>query len=185
MNPLNRFFSQITGHPTRKGSTADDRIPSLTAAAALTAPSRLLRISAATLFIALGIYLGSVYTEKLGTLKGSNANLGVLLFFILFTTWALLEILLPLYKKQIEQISPTPGRGDEESVAQKQNVREGGVVNIETAGVRNLSGSDGVFRQALQASIRAQKESLSAQKSLLQLLELGSTPENPGKTERE
>ncbi|KAF1967456.1 hypothetical protein BU23DRAFT_434507, partial [Bimuria novae-zelandiae CBS 107.79] len=83
-----RFFDTAPRRdrlPDGQALHSDERIPSLTAAAILTAPSRLLSLSILTLFVTLGIYLGSVYTAELGTLKGSNANLAVLLFFIMFS----------------------------------------------------------------------------------------------------
>jgi hypothetical protein len=67
-----------------------------------------------SLFIALGIYLGSMYTAKLGTLKGSNANLAVLLFFIIFSTWAIFEIYLPLNSKGVDQITVSMVRNEED-----------------------------------------------------------------------
>ncbi|OCK93222.1 uncharacterized protein K441DRAFT_566632, partial [Cenococcum geophilum 1.58] len=56
-------------------ANSGERIPLLRAAAILTIPSRLLSVSVVAIFIILGIYLGSIYTARLGTLKGSSANL--------------------------------------------------------------------------------------------------------------
>jgi hypothetical protein len=55
-----------------------------------------------------------MYTAKLGTLKGSNANLAVLLFFIIFSTWAIFEIYLPLNSKRVDQITPSLVRNEED-----------------------------------------------------------------------
>jgi hypothetical protein len=186
MSLVNRFFFFIrqrlhdrqqnnAGEPANKG----DRFPSLAAAATLTAPGRLLFFSILTLFVALGIYLGSVYTAKLGALKGRNANLAVLLFFIIFATWAILEVLLPLYGKQVEQITAQPVRDEEEPVLQSGGLRnnKADAVGIATAAASSSDTSEtrAVIQQALQASIRAQEESLEAQKALLQLLHAGET----------
>jgi hypothetical protein len=159
------------GEPAKKG----DRFPSLAAAATLTAPGRLLRFSILTLFVALGIYLGSVYTAKLGALKGRNANLAVLLFFVIFATWAISEVFLPLCGKQVEQITT---RDEEEPGLQSGGLRNdkadaGAMATAAAASSGDTSETGAVIRQALQASIRAQEESLKAQKALLQLLHAG------------
>jgi len=181
MSLTNRFFNTIRQQHDRQQNKAGelankgDRIPSLTAAATLTAPGRLLTFSIITLFVALGIYLGSVYTAKLGALKGRNANLAVLLFFIIFAIWAISEVFLPLHAKQVEQITAPLVRDKEEPGLQSRGRRN----NKANAGATTAAASSGdtsetgaVIRQALQASICAQEESLKAQKALLQLLVL-------------
>jgi hypothetical protein len=109
----------------------------------------------------------------LGALKGPQPNLAVLLFFTIFTAYAMLELFLPLYTKQIEQITPAPVRNDEESELQRPS-RSGDDIRpaatTEAASVGNVLGTKVVIRQALQASIRAQEESLEAQRALLRLL---------------
>jgi hypothetical protein len=167
---LVRFISQRT---TEHAANRGDRMPSLTAAATLTAPSRLLGLSIMSLFIALGVYLGSMYTAELGTLKGSNANLAVLLFFIIFSTWAIFEIYLPLNSKRVDQITASMVRNEEdrdfqfrESGNSRHNIRPPtAVASSET------SETGHVIREALEASIRAQEDSLKAQKALLELLD--------------
>jgi hypothetical protein len=168
-----RFFNAILRqHRSRKtGEHAPDsgeRIPSLTAAAILTAPSRLLSLSILALFVTLGVYLGSVYTARLGTLKGSNANLGVLLFFIISLVLALSEVFIPLNSKRVDQITASIVRNRTEG-----NSRHNIGLTIAVAPSESSETGD-VFREALKASIRAQEESLKAQKALLELLDLQS-----------
>ncbi|KAF7513637.1 hypothetical protein GJ744_008931 [Endocarpon pusillum] len=159
----------IAGEPANRG----DRIPSLTAAATLTAPGRLLSLSIVMLFVALGIYLGSVWTAKLGALKGSNANLAVLLFFIIFAAYSLGEVFLPLRTKLLEQNAALLVRDREEpglqSVGPRNDMANTGATT-EAARSGNTSETEVVIRQALQASFSAQEESLKSQKALLQLL---------------
>jgi hypothetical protein len=167
---LRRYRSWRTAeHAANSG----DRIPSLTAAATLTAPSRLLGFSITSLFVALGIYLGSVYTAKLGTLKGSNANLAVLLFFIIFSVWAIFEVYLPLNSKRVGQITASLVRNEEEHGFQLRelgNNRHN--IGLATAVASSeISETGDIIREALKASIRAQEESLKAQKALLELLD--------------
>lgn len=149
-----------------------DRIPSLTAAATLIAPSRLLSLSLGSLFIALGIYLGSVYTAKLGTLGGSNANLAVLLCFIIFSILSILQVHLPINSKRMEQIS-VPLMSNE---AQDLRLRELGDSMHNTGLTTAIAPSESsetrdTIREALQMSIRAHEESLKAQQAFLKLLD--------------
>ncbi|KAF2497308.1 hypothetical protein BU16DRAFT_536981 [Lophium mytilinum] len=174
--PLDRLLSKISARHRRwqeaqaaKSENAVDRIPSITAAAALTAPSRLLAFSIVTLFVALGVYLGSVYTANLGTLKGPNGNLAVLLFFIVFTTWAIVEVFLPLNTKQVEQIAGLPNLSGRPSTGIRSNQVDA-ETSAATANSGGTSDTDAVIRRALEASIHAQEESLKAQKALLRLL---------------
>jgi hypothetical protein len=83
----------------------NDRIPSVTAAAVLLSPSQLLQISIGALFVALGVYLGTMYTEGLGSLKGRDANLAVLIFFIVFSVVAIVLVQLPLYVKSVDRLT--------------------------------------------------------------------------------
>ncbi|KAF2100787.1 hypothetical protein NA57DRAFT_74383 [Rhizodiscina lignyota] len=154
-----------TDHTANQG----DRIPSLTAASALTAPNRLLSFSIVSLFVALGIYLGSLWTAKLGALKGSNANLAVLLFFIIFSAWAVFVVYLPLNSKRVDQITASLVRNEEEHGVQ---IPELGSNKHQTAQMTAVASSEAPdvrdsIREALRASIRAQEESLKAQKALL------------------
>ena len=170
-SPRVSFVDRLLGRTVGKFANSGDRIPSLTAAAALTAPGRLLAFSIITLFVALGIYLGSVYTAKLGALEGRNANLAVLLFFIIFATWAISEIFLPLYIKKIEEITALHSRDGEEPSLQSADQRDckaDAESTTKAAIFGNPSEMGVVIREALQASIRAQEESLKAQKALLQ-----------------
>jgi hypothetical protein len=167
------FGRYILQRTAEHAANRSGRIPSLTAAAILTAPSRLLGFSIMSLFVALGVYLGSVYTENLGTLKGSNANLAVLLFFVIFSAWAIFEVYLPLNSKLIDQITASVGRNEEDRDFQlqqlsnsKHNIRPTtDVSSSETSETRHI------IREALKASIHAQEDSLKAQKVLLELLD--------------
>jgi hypothetical protein len=137
-------------------TTSNTRAPSLTAAAILTAPSRLLSLSIVCLFVAIGIYLGSIYTAKLGTLSGSNGNLAVLLFFIIFSTVAIMAIQLPLMSKDIDQLT----------TSLLSNEEDGGPAPTVASGETNR-----LIRDALEASILAHEGSIKAQKALLELLD--------------
>lgn len=170
---LNHFFK------ANKAIDKHDRIPSLMAATTLTAPGRLLFLSISTLFAALGIYLGSVYTGKLGNLKGSNANLAVLLFFTISAVWGVSELALPLYTEQINRINRTNQitmslarvvRDEELQNEYLRNEKTDAGVTREKLSSGESADTGAVIRQALQASIRAQEESVKAQKALLQLL---------------
>jgi hypothetical protein len=164
------------GRTAEHAANRGDRIPSLTAAATLTAPSRLLTISVVFLFVALGIYLGSVYTAKLGTLKGSNANLAVLLFFIIFSVWAILEVYLPLNNKRVEQVAASLVRNEERGFQLRELGNSRHKIRPTTiVASSETSETADIIREALKASIRAQEESLKAQKALLELLDSQSS----------
>jgi hypothetical protein len=172
-DPTNRLIKailpQYRPRRTAEHATNDsNEIPSLTAAAALTAPGRLLSFSIISLFIALGIYLGCVYTANSGTLKGSNANLAVLLFFIIVSVWAFSELYLPLNKWRIDQITTLLARNEERPRGlsnSRYNISPTtAVASGETSETRDI------IREALKASICAQEESLKAQKAILELL---------------
>jgi hypothetical protein len=125
-----------------------------------------------SLFIALGVYLGSMYTAKLGTLKGSNANLAVLLFSIIFSTWAIFEIYLPLNSKRVNQITVSMVHNEEDRDFQLREL--GGSrhsIRPATAASSETSETGHIIREALEASICAQEDSLKAQKALLELLD--------------
>jgi hypothetical protein len=130
------------------------------------------------LFIALGIYLGSKYTANLGTLKGSNANLGVLLFFIIFSTWAILELSLLLYSKSLDRVTATLMRSREEHNSQSRELgnysRNIGPMPVTVTADRVTSDTGDAIREALRASIHAQEESVKAQTAILELLDLQS-----------
>jgi hypothetical protein len=178
-NNLADSFLNAVFHRYRSGRTAEhttnsgDRIPSLTVAATLAAPSRLLGLSIVSLFIALGIYLGSVYTAKLGTLKGSNANLAVLLFFIIFSASSIVEVYLPLNSKRLDQITTSLVRNEENrgfQLREPGNTRHN--IRPTTAVTSSETSETGdTVREALKALIRAQEESLKAQKALLESLD--------------
>ena len=161
---LRRYRSQS---PTKQATSSDDRIPSLTAAATLIAPCRLLRLSIMSLFVALGIYLGSVYTAKLGTLKGSNANLAVLLFFVLISALAILEVFIPMNNRQVDDITASLERNP---VGRGFQLRKSDSIRHSTDMTAAIASSEtseigGVIREALKASIRAQEENVKAQKA--------------------
>lgn len=167
---INRYLPQ---RAAVDAADRGERIPSFTAAATLTAPSRLLSLSITSLFTALGIYLGSVYTGELGSLKGKDANLAVLLFFIISLTIGLSVISIPLNSKLVRQTTASLVRNEEdrdlqfrESSNNKHNIKPLAIV---ASG--EMSGTRHVIREALKASIHAQADSLKAQKALLELLD--------------
>ncbi|KAI9679008.1 MAG: hypothetical protein M1822_007434 [Bathelium mastoideum] len=173
----NRFIDSIfpqngsEGVPERAANQGN-RIPSITAAATLTAPRELLAFSIITLFISLGIYLGSVYTAKLGTLEGSNANLAVLLFFIIFSILAFALVYIPVNYKRMEQISVSLINKNARGLPLEE--LDDGRHNNEVATAvapGATSETQDAIREALVMSIRAQEESLRAQRAFLSLLD--------------
>ncbi|KAL2824477.1 hypothetical protein BDW59DRAFT_147408 [Aspergillus cavernicola] len=159
-NPPSWPFDVLTGVMGIPRSTADNddndsnnQIPSVAAAAALTAPSELLSLSIVSLFTALAIYLVSMYTDNLGNLKGHDSNLAVLLFVIIFSALSMVEVLLPLISRPIDRpmssVMGNSGRG-----------RDSGMLR-QDYGLRTSGGSGGTgdvrgdIRDALQASIHA------------------------------
>lgn len=138
-----------------RATNAQDRIPSIASAMTLTMPSKLLRMAVFALFVALGIYLGSVYQSGLGNLEGRGANMWVLIFFIVVLSLALVSSFVPMAASD---------SGDEAMSTDEelQNSRDGAPTRRQEPG--------NVIRDALESSIRAQEESLKAQKVLLDLL---------------
>jgi hypothetical protein len=175
-NVFGRLFRTVRRRTKeKKKKKTTKRIPSLSAAAILTSPGRLLFFSIVSLFVALGIYLGSVYTAKIGMLQGRNANLAVLLFFIISTVIAASEAIIPLYSKWLDEQIITLERQNRARYGQlngnPDNDNTDVLATTATDNLANAAGStDVVIRQALEASIHAQEESLKAQKALLQLL---------------
>lgn len=86
----------------------NDLIPSFNAALLLVVPSILLNWSSVTLLIGIGIYFGMIYAENLGSLRGNNSNLAILLVYVLFTSGALLGYLWPLLQKALESTPSVP-----------------------------------------------------------------------------
>ncbi|KAK5119556.1 hypothetical protein LTR85_007384 [Meristemomyces frigidus] len=78
------------------------RIPSLNSALMLVAPAALLNFSLAAFLVGLGIYLGLVFSEHLGSLRGTQATLAVLIVYIVFTSCALISFYVPTGMKVIE-----------------------------------------------------------------------------------
>ena len=86
---------------------------------------------------------------------------------------AISEVFLPLYTKQVVQITAPLVRDEEELGLQSVGLRNDKAdvgATTEAANSGKFSETGAPIRQALQASIRAQEESLKAQKALLQLL---------------
>ncbi len=139
-----------------RATNTEDRIPSIAAAITLTMASKLLRIAVVALFVALGIYLGSVYQSGLGTLEGQNADTSVLIVFIVVLSFVLCDSFLPM--------AVAIGNGAETNSTGEELGESGN-------GAPTLRpGPGGIIRDALEASIRAQEESVRAQKDLLALL---------------
>ncbi|EXJ66642.1 uncharacterized protein A1O5_10313 [Cladophialophora psammophila CBS 110553] len=183
-NKLGDLFNRVIigRHPLFSLWPAEDadRIPSITAAATLTAPSRLLALSIISLFIALGIYLGSMYTAGLGTMKGSNANLGVWLFFIISSSLAIYEVYLPLNSKRLEQIGHSSAHDPWNQTLVRESRDSSHIIEPKAAVTpAQTSQARDLIREALKASIRAQEEGLKAQRALLEVLDSRS-----GLTER-
>ncbi|CEL03893.1 hypothetical protein ASPCAL05031 [Aspergillus calidoustus] len=80
---------------SRPINATEKKIPSLSSAVLLTTPSKLLRLSILTAFVALGIYLGCVWDAELGNLRGRDANFWVLLVFSVFSFVMLQDAFLP------------------------------------------------------------------------------------------
>ncbi|KAL3462483.1 hypothetical protein BJX64DRAFT_288385 [Aspergillus heterothallicus] len=139
-------------------------VPSVRAAAVLTTPSKLIRLSNVALFVAIGIYLGCVYHAGLGNLDGRNANLAVLLFFVCIFTFVVCESALPMPNLPFAQ--PFVTQGETRNLSGGQSGTELGALN---AGPDAISSTD-IIRDALAASIRAQEESVKAQRVLLDFL---------------
>lgn len=176
-NGFSRLSNTILHQCRSQGRTAehvskgDDRVPSLTAAATLTAPSHLLYFAITCLFVALGIYLGSVYTDKLGSLKGSNANLGVLIFSIVFSGWAIFEVYLPLNSKRMDLIAASLVRDEERGFHhQESGISMNNIEPTTAIASRKAPETRDMIQNAIMASIQAQEESLKAQTALLKLL---------------
>lgn len=139
-----------------RATNTEDRIPSIAAAITLTMASKLLRIAVVALFVALGIYLGSVHQSGLGTLEGQNADTSVLIVFIVVLSFVLCDSFLPM--------AVAIGNGAETNSTGEELGESGN-------GAPTISpGLGGIIRDALEASIRAQEESVRAQKDLLALL---------------
>ncbi|KAL3471158.1 hypothetical protein BJX99DRAFT_266971 [Aspergillus californicus] len=149
---------------TQSAPNFEDKVPSIASAVLLTTPSKLLRLSILALFVALGIYLGCVYQAGLGNLEGRNSNMWVFVFFIAVSVVMLFDAWLPLAVIPDSETRPS----DE-------------VLQALSNGASNIAPSAGytssqtcrtgvLIRDALESSIRAQEESLKAQKTLLDLL---------------
>lgn len=168
--------------------------PSYYSALLLIAPGQLLNWSVSSLLVGIGVYYGLIFTENLGTLRGTNANLAVLLVYILFTAGAVATFVLPDVAKLLETMSseldseddghrsvPGPNirtRTDVElgMLRESARARDGHdhvTARTQVGTVRELhrDGSEAVVA-ALQASITAQTANLEAQQHLLRAYQI-------------
>lgn len=139
-----------------RAANTEDRIPSIAAAVTLTMPSKLLRMAVVALFVVLGISLGSVYQSGLGTVEGQNADMWVLIVFMVVLSLVLCDSFLPMAVAMVNGAEPSTN--DEE------------LPDSGNGAPTPSSGPGGIIRDALEASISAQEESVNAQKGLLALL---------------
>ncbi|KAL2784178.1 hypothetical protein BJX66DRAFT_330150 [Aspergillus keveii] len=152
----------------------DIEIPSATAAALLTAPTRLLMFSVMFLFLALGVYLACMYSHDLGNLRGYRANLAVLVFFIIISIFSIWELLIPLSYKDSARWTAHGHRDGEE--LRDIGVGRDSMLARENRSTIAASSREDLLQEGLKASIRAQEESLKAQKALLDLLHVQVLP---------
>lgn len=93
-------------------------VASFSAVMMLVAPSQLLNWSLCSFLVGVGIYYGQVFSAGLGMLQGQNANLAVLLVYIVATIGAATEYFLPLLGKALERYESVIVK--EESISIKQ-----------------------------------------------------------------
>ncbi|KAL4971076.1 uncharacterized protein BDV14DRAFT_194854 [Aspergillus stella-maris] len=176
LSTLAAFFTQMVLSELHSAEDVHDwlltennwgqKIPSIKAAAILTTPSRLLNVSIVCLFVALGTYIGEVYTRDLGSLQGHKANRAVLIFFVVNSLLVVGETISVIQNNSI----PNPfGPRDKDVEKEERFSGSGGGSSVSTV-AHSIEGQD-VVREALRASVRAQEESLRAQKAVLTLLE--------------
>ncbi|KAL4953685.1 hypothetical protein BDW69DRAFT_205700 [Aspergillus filifer] len=181
LSTLAAFFTQMVLSELHSAEDVHDwlltetkwrgKIPSIKAAAILTTPSRLLNVSIVCLFVALGTYIGEVYTLNLGSLQGDQGNRAVLIFFVVTSFFVVGETLSVIQNNNI----PNPfGPRDKDVEMDGQSSGSGNESSVSTVG-HPIEGQDAV-REALRASVRAQEESLRAQKTVLEFLESQAQP---------
>ncbi|KAL2859353.1 hypothetical protein BJX68DRAFT_261791 [Aspergillus pseudodeflectus] len=160
---------QIFDTRSRSINATEKKIPSLRSAVLLTTPGKLLRLSILTAFAALGIYLRCVWDAELGNLRGRDANFWVFLVFSVFLFVMLQDAFLPFLVASY----PSSRSTDEELQDLGDGVPRPRLGVSSTIGV--AAGADEIIRDALESSIRAQEESLKAQKALLDLIDRRSS----------
>lgn len=143
----------------------DIEIPSFISALMLVAPSQLLNWSIVAFLVGIGIYFGIVFTERLGDLRGANANLAVLLAYIIFTTVALLLYFVPAIWKTLQYAKTFTDANEAEM---KQVLDH---VETKLRASHSRTADPTTLQEALQASVDAQRASLRAQEALLNELE--------------
>ncbi|KAK6393248.1 hypothetical protein LTR65_002539 [Meristemomyces frigidus] len=80
------------------------KTPSINAAMMLTAPARLLYLAVVSFLAGLGIYLGSVFSNRLAVSTGKNASLANLIIYILEVVIGLLLFYVPYVLRLLEHI---------------------------------------------------------------------------------
>lgn len=78
-------------------------IPSCGAVMMLVAPVQLLNWSLLSLLVGIGTYYGLIFTEGLGAAQGKDANLAILLVYIIVTTGAAASLALPALSDLLEE----------------------------------------------------------------------------------
>jgi hypothetical protein len=149
---------------TERATNLEEKVPSIASAIILTTPSKLLRLSILALFVALGIYLGCVYQAELGNLEGRNANMWVFIFFIAVSVVMIFDASFPMVVIPDSETRPS----DEELLPSGNGASSTAPSARDTSSQTCRMGD--LVRDALESSIRAQEQSLKAQKALLDLL---------------
>lgn len=85
-------------------------LPSYSSALLLVVPSQLLNWSSSSLLIGIGVYYGLLYTKHLGELRGDNANLAILLVYVLFTSGAVASYFWPWWRQRLEAADAAKGK---------------------------------------------------------------------------
>jgi hypothetical protein len=186
-------------------------IPSYYAAMLVVTPSLLLNWSLSSLLIGIGIYYGLVFTEDLGLIRGRDSNLAVLIVYIVFTTTAAANYLVPVFMKQVEVTESSAKAlrkrsnvfSDSDADAHKdpesRNIKidptavtavahtstdDPDHTDVGSSGLaHNLAYTDQVLH-ALQQSITAQAAGLRAQEASLRAHDLPSTLARPAQAFR-
>lgn len=164
-----------------------DRVPSINAALMLVTPSQLLNFSLGAFLIGLGIYVGFLYSQNLGEVRGKDSALAVLIVYILFTSAFLMLYGYPAGMKTLESLLIRQKMEDFELISARQGrqrtlttrraLADGGedVQDLPADNARDAPSISGFSKStelvaALEVAIRTQEEHLKAQQALLELL---------------
>jgi hypothetical protein len=115
-----------------------------------------------------------MYSHDLGNLRGYRANLAVLVFFKIISSFSIWELLIPLfYKDSARWTAQEHGDGEE---LRDIGVGRDSMLARENRSAIAASSKEDVLQEGLKASIRSQEESLKAQKALHDLLHVQFLP---------